>query len=108
MVVPALHDLVRAAVARDPWVLLLEFRPSDDELADWMLLSPSLLALDPSARSQLMRDLRRYGLGVVLCASEEEARRLLDGIRTWRLRAEVFVEGRQVSWPRPGRTRRRA
>lgn len=93
MHVPALHDLVRTAVACDPWAVLLEFRASDDELGDWSLLSPSLLALGASARMQLMHDLRRYGLGVVLCGCEDEARRLLAGFRTRRLTGQLFGIG---------------
>lgn len=108
MEVPGVRDLVKQALAGQPWVVLLDFRRSEDEEADWSLLWPSLLGLEPKATGSLIHNLREHGLGVVVCGSEEEARRLFAGVHTSRVGLEVFDgEGRRVSWERLDLRRRR-
>ncbi|HEX7186374.1 MAG TPA: hypothetical protein VF756_31420 [Thermoanaerobaculia bacterium] len=108
MEVPGVRDLVKQTLAGRPWVVLLDFKPSDDEEGDWSLLWPALRGLGHESIASLIRNLREHGLGAVVCGSEEEARRLFAGVRTFRVGLEVFDgEGRRVSWERPDPRRRR-
>jgi hypothetical protein len=98
MKVRGMHDLVRRTLSDPaaPWGLLLRFRRTDDEGEDHSMLSQSLpwLAELGQERGLLCEDLHRYGLGVVACASEKEARQRLQAVQGRRLAAELLVAGR--------------
>lgn len=104
-----LRRLLEETLASRPWWVLLEFRRTDDEVADWSLLSHSLRELEDAHRiARVISDLRDHALAVVLCDSEEEVRRLLGGIRARRLWVWVYVAGKPVGWSPPEpKTRRR-
>src|SRR5947209_17574182 len=106
MRVRGVHHLVRRTLSNpeEPWGLLLRFRRTDDEVEDHSILSQSLrwLAELGKERGRLCEDLHRYGLGVVACASEKEARRLLRAVEGRRLAAELLIAERpeigRASW----------
>jgi hypothetical protein len=105
-----LRKLLEHTLANRPWWVLLEFRRTDDEVADWSLLSASLRALEDGHRiARVISDLREHALAVVFCDSEEEVRRLLGGIRARRLWVWAYASGRLTGWqpPEPKRCRRR-
>jgi hypothetical protein len=96
-----MYNLVRRTLSNpeEPWGLLLRFRNTDDEVEDHSMLSQSLpwLAELGKERGLLCEDLHRYGLGVVACASEKEARQLLRTVQGRRLAAELLVAGRPAT-----------
>lgn len=102
--------LISAVRRAGAWMLVLEFRPTGDEEADWSWLSWSLPWLRElgDGRATICEDLRRHGLGLLVVESEEEARRcyeMIEGNRVW---PRVFTSvGEKVDWPRPARRRPR-
>jgi hypothetical protein len=99
-------DVVTVAVKRcGRWMLLLDFWPTEDEEADWSWLSWTLPWLPELGddRGRVCGELRRHGLSLVACENEEEARRLLDQIRGFRVGAKVFTDtGAEADWGLPG------
>ncbi len=70
--------------------VLLRFRATDNELADYEQVSWALPWLWKLQRpGVLTEDLRSHGLGVVICVNEEEARRLIAEIRGPKVWAEL-------------------
>ena len=104
MEVHRLEDLVKLALReRRAWFLLLVFRPTEDEMEDWSQLSQALPWLREfgQGRGALCEELRRHGLAVIGCSSEEEAHRLFREVRGWRLSIEVLAsDGSSVLWER--------
>jgi hypothetical protein len=82
----SLHDVVTRALSRpgEPCYLLLELTPSDSPARDFSRITsalPWLPQLGPVPDVEIVcDDLHRYGLGVVACANEREARRLSSAI----------------------------
>ena len=105
-----LVDFVNAAIRRSgQWMLVLEFWPTDDEEADWSWLSWTLPWLRELGgdRGRVCGELRRHGLALVECASEEEARRLFDQIQGFRVAAKVFTSsGAETGWALSGKPSR--
>lgn len=101
-----LEDFLTDAIKRSgKWMLVLEFWPTDDEEDDWSWLSWTLPWLPKLGgdRGRVCVELRRHGLALVECADEEEARRLLDQIRGFRVAAKVFTNsGAETKWGLPG------
>lgn len=101
-----LEDFLTAAIKRSGrWMLLLDFCPTDNEEADWSWLSYTLPWLPDlgADRGRVCSELRRHGLALVVCESEEEARRLLDQIQGFRVGAKVFTNtGAETNWTLPG------
>lgn len=101
-----LVDFVAVAIKRyGRWMLVLDFWPTHDEEADWSSLSWTLPWLPELGddRGRVCEELRRHGLALVVCADEEEARRLLDQIQGFRVGAKVFTDsGAETDWGLPG------
>lgn len=100
-----LLDFVTAAIKRSGrWMLVLDFWPTQDEEADWSWLSWTLPWLSGLGGTVCVcTQLRRHGLALVACADEEEARRLLDQIRGFKVGARVFTNtGAETNWALPG------
>jgi hypothetical protein len=102
--------LISAVRGAGSWVVVLEFRPTCDEEADWSWLSCSLPWLPDlgQGRGLICEDLRRHGLGLVIVEGEEEARRCFEMVEGYRVSARVFTSaGEKVDWPREDRRPRR-
>jgi hypothetical protein len=101
-----LVDFLTATIKRSgQWMLVLEFWPTEDEEADWSWLSWTLPWLPELAgdRGMVCGELRRHGLALVACESEEEARRLFDQIQGFRVGVKVFASsGAETGWALPG------
>lgn len=101
-----LVDFVTVAIKRyGRWMLVLDFWPTDDEEADWSSLSWTLPWLPElrEDRGRVCEELRRHGLALVVCADEEEARRLLNQIQGFRVGAKVFTDrGEETNCCLPG------
>ena len=94
MRVVGLRKLVLEALKREQSCFaILKFRPSESEVDDWMLLCDSIrwLHRPECNRGRLIEDLREFGLGVVFCSDEEEARRLFQESACKRLWLEVYA-----------------
>lgn len=104
-------NVVTSAIRRSgEWFLLLEFRPTPDEEADWSWLSANLLWLHEMGRgyATVCSDLRDHGMGLVAVSGEEEARRCFEGIEGFRVSATVFSStGDRLPWVRPRQRSRR-
>jgi len=115
MKVIGLMQLVPEALKREQsCYAILTFRPTDSEVDDWMLLHDSIRWLhSPECDSDhLVTDLRKFGLGLVLCSDEEEAQRLFQESECRRLWVDVYAaDGRLLAAGKPlpqKKTRRRA
>jgi hypothetical protein len=98
--------LIEALGREQSCFAILSFRPSASEVDDWMLLFDSVRWLHrPECDSQrLVSDLRKFGLGLVLCSDEEEARRLFEESGCRRLWLEVYAaDGRRLASGKPQR-----
>jgi type ISP restriction-modification system protein len=99
MKVRRLDELLRTTLSGEPAWLLLRFRPTEDEIEDWTTFSQALpwLAALGERGGGLCEDLRRHGLGVVACNSEEEAQRLLEQVAdTYEQRGRLSSPGEWV------------
>jgi hypothetical protein len=77
---------------KGPYYLLLRFSATIDASADSTYLRQALPWFEdlPHGKSRLVQDLRHHGMGVVACADEREAAKLLRQVLNGRLTAEVF------------------
>jgi hypothetical protein len=104
----SVRDIVSSALATpgQPCCLLLGFKPGDDEL-DFAETLPWLGELGQVGRETLCEDLRRHGLGVVVCADPAEAERLAGAVRGGRLSAQLCTAAPPPRPPSGAELRRR-
>jgi hypothetical protein len=97
-----LEDLARGVCRRPGWRISLRFSRSRNDERDHERIRLALPWLGKIEHSvALLADLQYFGLAVVLCGDEGEARQLYEGVRGSAVLASAFdPEGKLLVWER--------
>jgi hypothetical protein len=98
-----LEDLARGVCRRPGWRISLRFSQSRDEERDHERIRQALPWLGKIEYSlALLADLQCFGLAVIFCEDEGDARQLYEEVRGCAVLACVFdPDGKLLTWERP-------